>query len=329
MLAERTLTYEHLLRAESQPNALPHRQSQRWLQSKLQYLRIWHFLSRRWPRMSSARIEPPKNNAGRTMSALWCRYCRPTPLTQQFGAFGQNALYLLLLLMPSWPRLQATTSRMMPELCRQQPCHIQRLCRHPPTALLHIRTRSFLPWRGALTRCPLLWHHWLYHHLPTMANSGWCANAPNLVIVVVTATILARPVLLMRSYPPTLTQCWGGFLCQLRPLPSWHEQPHLVAQWCCHLRPRQQHPLLPPSYPLPLPLVVRYLFLWGEGLPIHSMLMARLCHHGSTHNASMVLVALANVMAPGLPIHSSTFFVGGVIGPALPINKQSALIGWA
>ncbi len=33
-----------------------------------------------------------------------------------------------------------------------------------------------------------------------------------------------------RSYPPTLTQCWGGFLPQLRPLPCWREQPHFVAK---------------------------------------------------------------------------------------------------
>ena len=33
--------------------------------------------------------------------------------------------------------------------------------------------------------------------------------------------------------------------------------------------------------------------------------------------------------APGLPIHRSTFFVGSVIGPTLPINNQSTWNGWA
>jgi hypothetical protein len=325
MLAERTLTNE--LVAESRPNALRRQRSRRWPWSKPQYRRIWRYPSRHWPRINNARRKPPKNNVGQTTSALWHWYCRPTPSTRQPVAFGQNALYSLLLSMPSWPRLHATTLRKMPKLCRQQPHHIQWPCHHPPTALLHIRTRSFLPWGGALTQRPLLWHRWLYHHLPTMANSGWYANAPDLIIVLVTATILKRPALLTRFYFPTLTQRWGGFLHQLRPLLSWREQPHLVAQWCRHLQPCQQHPLLPPSYPLPF--VARYLFLWGKGLPIHSVLVARLCHHGSTHNASTVLVVLANVMAPGLPIHKSTFFVGGVIGLMLPINKQSALNGWA
>jgi hypothetical protein len=80
---------------------------------------------------------------------------------------------------------------------------------------------------GALTRRPPLWHHRLYHHLPSTANFGWYANVPGLVVALVVATVLVRPVLLTRSYPPTLTQCWGDFLRLLRPLPRWHEQPHL------------------------------------------------------------------------------------------------------
>ncbi len=45
------------------------------------------------------------------------------------------------------------------------------------------------------------------------------------------------------------------------------------------------------------------------------MLVARIHHHESAHNASTDLVVLANIMAPGLPIHRSTFFAGGDIGP--------------
>jgi hypothetical protein len=56
------------------------------------------------------------------------------------------------------------------------------------------------------------------------------AIVPDLVVALVAATILACPVLLTRSYPPTHTQRWGGFPRQLQPLPRWHEQPHLVAQ---------------------------------------------------------------------------------------------------
>jgi hypothetical protein len=42
------------------------------------------------------------------------------------------------------------------------------------------------------------------------------------------------PDKVLPSHPhPTL----GGLPSQLRPLPHWCQQPHLVAQWCCHLRP--------------------------------------------------------------------------------------------
>jgi hypothetical protein len=158
-------------------------------------------------------------------------------------------------------------------------------------------------------------------------NSGRYANVPDLLIALVAATVLAHPVVLTRSYPLTHTQCWGGFLRQLRPLPRWREQPHLVAQWCHHLRPSRRHPLLPPSYTLPS--VARYFYLQGEGPPIHFVLVIHHHRSRSAHDASTNLVVLADVMAPGLPIHRSTFFVGGVIGPVLPINNQSIWNGWA
>ncbi len=160
---------------------------------------------------------------------------------------------------------------------------------------------------------PLLWHHRLCHCLPSRANFRWYTNAPDLVIALVATTILVRPVLLTRFYPPTLTQHWGSFLCQLQPLPRWRKQPHLVAQGCCHLQPPPRHPLLPPSYPLSS--VVRYFYLQGEGLPIHSVLVARIHHHRSAHDASTNLVVLANIMDPGLPNHRSTFLAGGNISP--------------
>jgi hypothetical protein len=172
-------------------------------------------------------------------------------------------------------------------------------------------------------RCPLLWHRRLDHRPSLTANSRRYAKVPNLVVAVIAATILACPVLLTRSYPPTHTQRWGGFLCQLRPLPHWRKGPHLAAQWCRLLRSSQRHPLLPPSYPLPS--VARYFYLRGEGPPIHFVLVIH--HNRSAHDASTNLVLLANVMPPGLPIHRSTFFVGGVIGPTLPINNQSTWNG--
>jgi hypothetical protein len=43
-------------------------------------------------------------------------------------------------------------------------------------------------------------------------------------------------------------------------------------------------------------------------------------HHTSVHDDITVLVVLAVVMAPGLPIYRSTFSAGGDIGPVLPTN---------
>jgi hypothetical protein len=43
-------------------------------------------------------------------------------------------------------------------------------------------------------------------------------------------------------------------------------------------------------------------------------------HHGSAHDNITVLVVLAIVMAPGLPIYRSPFSAGGDIGPVFPTN---------
>ncbi len=74
--------------AESWPNALRRRQSRRRLRSKLWYWQIQHCPSRLWRRISGTRRKPPKNSAIQMTSALWRRYCRPTPLMRQSGAFG-------------------------------------------------------------------------------------------------------------------------------------------------------------------------------------------------------------------------------------------------
>ncbi len=145
-----------------------------------------------------------------------------------------------------------------------------------------------------------------------MNNSTRHADVPDLIVALVDVSDLARPVLLTRLYPPTLIQLWRVFLRQQSHLTCWQQQLH--AWGCRHLCLLLQHPLHPPSYPLPS--VERYFYLWGEGPPIHSVLVARIHHHGSTHNASTNLLLLANVMAPRLLIHRSTFFAGGDIGPA-------------
>ncbi len=55
-------------------------------------------------------------------------------------------------------------------------------------------------------------------------------------------------------------------------------------------------------------------------MPTNSVMVTHHSHHGSAHNKIIVLVMFANVMAPGLPIHRSTFSAGGNIGPVLPTN---------
>ena len=52
-----------------------------------------------------------------------------------------------------------------------------------------------------------------------------------------------------------------------------------------------------------------------------SVMVTNQSHHGSAHNDISVLVVLAVVMAPGLPIYRSTFSADGDIGPVLPTNQ--------
>jgi hypothetical protein len=153
--------------------------------------------------------------------------------------------------------------------------------------------------------------------LPTLdGQTRQSANAPDLVVALDYITGLEHPVLPMRCLPPTLLKCRGGFLHQLQP--CWHKQPHLVAWWCHHLRPPQQHHLLPPSYPLPLEM--GYAFFWEDGEPIHSEHVALLFHCRSAHYPNSVLVVSANVMALELPTSRSLFYAGNVIGLAFPTN---------
>jgi hypothetical protein len=55
-------------------------------------------------------------------------------------------------------------------------------------------------------------------------------------------------------------------------------------------------------------------------MPTKSVMVTHHSHHGSAHNKSTILVVFANVIAPGLPIHRSTFSTSSNIGPALPTN---------
>jgi hypothetical protein len=128
----------------------------------------------------------------------------------------------------------------------------------------------------------------------------WHANVNGLIAAMAAATSLVRQVLLMRRLPPTLRHRWGGL------------------QNCRQLQPPQRH-----CIPLPFnhfPLGVSVLHTPREGIIIHSITVDFLFHHRSTHDKNTNLVVFADIMSHGLPIHRSTFSMGGNIGHVLPTN---------
>ncbi len=48
--------------------------------------------------------------------------------------------------------------------------------------------------------------------------------------------------------------------------------------------------------------------------------MLSMADSGQYADAPDLVIVLADVMVPGLPIHRRTFFVGGIISPAPPTN---------
>jgi hypothetical protein len=152
---------------------------------------------------------------------------------------------------------------------------------------------------GAHNRlCPSLARR-LYHRLTSTANARRFVPVPDLAVALVDATSLARPVLSSRWLPPTQNFCRGGFQRQLQP--CWHEQPHLVARWCRHLRPPQRHLILPPS--IPSHLMMELFIPPREGTPIHSVRKDFLFLHGSVHDASTARIILVGVISLALPIN--------------------------
>ncbi len=64
------------------------------------------------------------------------------------------------------------------------------------------------------------------------------------------------------------------------------------------------------------------------GMPIHSVRVALLHHHGRARDANFALVAFVVVTALMHPIYWSLFFVVGVIGLAHPTNVKDGLRWW-
>ncbi len=142
-------------------------------------------------------------------------------------------------------------------------------------------------------------HCRLKHRQPTR-TFRWQANVNGRVAAMAAATSLVCPALPTRRLPPTLRQCCGGLLKSRQLRPPWRNH------------------IPPPSNPFPLGVPV--LHTPREGMPIHYVTVDLLFHHGSAHNESTILVVFADVTVHGLPIHRSTFSVGGDTGPALPTN---------
>jgi hypothetical protein len=81
-------------------------------------------------------------------------------------------------------------------------------------------------WGGAR---PLFLCGRLYHCLLSTAINQRYTSAPDLVVTLVNKIALAHPIQMMRCFPPTLNQHWGGLPRQCLHPPRCREQPLLVA----------------------------------------------------------------------------------------------------
>ncbi len=63
-------------------------------------------------------------------------------------------------------------------------------------------------------------------------------------------------------------------------------------------------------------------------MPIHTVRVALLHHHGRAHDANFALVEFVVITALVLPIYWSPLFVVGVIGLAHPTNVEDRLRWW-
>jgi hypothetical protein len=122
---------------------------------------------------------------------------------------------------------------------------------------------------------------------------------------------------------PWMTVSATGLHSLTRSLPRRTTKPQLQR---CHPRHPQQPCCQPPT--ALLRTRTRSSLPWGgpfvQSLSLLHHCLARqlrLTANSRRHVAAAnLVVVLAAAMTPGLPIHRSTFFVGGDIGPALPTN---------
>jgi hypothetical protein len=170
--------------------------------------------TKRWPTRLTSNIAMRQRQ--QVLLLAWGRHHKylrrrhPLPTAMLRGNLRRMPHPSLLALTPSWPKskpwmavlatgLRSVTSSLLrrttkPQLQQCSHQHPRRPCRHPPTALSLIWMQSSLTWGGALKQRPLLWHRRLYHRLPSMANSGRHANAPNLDVVLADAMAHGLPI---------------------------------------------------------------------------------------------------------------------------------------
>jgi hypothetical protein len=97
-------------------SSLQYRQRQLWLTSNVTMRQphvLWHWQNWHLPQ---GKVTTKRLLCRQETNAILCWQIRPTTLTQQSSAFGQNAISLLLLWMPSLPRLSTRTLHTMPWL---------------------------------------------------------------------------------------------------------------------------------------------------------------------------------------------------------------------
>jgi hypothetical protein len=115
-----------------------------------------------------------------------------------------------------WPTSEVARNWLCAQRCSPRRPWPSRLL-YPP-APHRMRVRFCLIWGGAFCRLC----HCLHHCLPPAVRSKWYADASDLAVALDAATVLARPVLLTRLFPPTLNQRGGGLQRRFRQYrPCW------------------------------------------------------------------------------------------------------------
>ncbi len=168
---------------------------------------------RRWRRRSWRR-RPTNAVAMRRPRTLRCWRCRSWRRWLTNAVAMRQPRRLRRWLRRCWPTSELTRNRLCAQRCLPRRPWPSRLL-YPPTPHC-MRVRFCLLWGGAFRRlCRRL-----HHRLPPAVRSKRYADASDLAVALDVATVLARPVLSTRLFPPTLNQRGEGLQRQF-----WQYQP--------------------------------------------------------------------------------------------------------